>query len=174
MSVLRLAIPCPLRRFFDYLPPAGMNTAEIAALQAGTRLLVPFGRRQVTGYLLAVCSESEVPANTLKLALEVLDPTPLIDHQLLQLCHWAADYYHHPIGEVYNTLFPKRLREGKQPQPAGTPGYRLTVRGKGLPPEALPKSPRQAQAIDMLRQKEAVETVEFKSNGVSSTVLRNL
>ncbi len=112
MSVLRLAIPSPLRRLFDYLPPSGMSSTEIGSLQAGVRLRVPFGRREVTGYLLAVCSESEIPMSSLKPALEVLDQTPLIDPQLLKLCHWAADYYHHPLGEVYNTLFPKRLREG--------------------------------------------------------------
>ncbi len=60
MSVLRLAIPSPLRRTFDYLPPSGMSAAEIGALQPGVRLRVPFGRREVTGYLLAVCPESTI------------------------------------------------------------------------------------------------------------------
>ena len=33
-------------------------------------------------------------------ALAVLDAEPLLDAELLALCRWAADYYHHPIGEV--------------------------------------------------------------------------
>jgi primosomal protein N' (replication factor Y) len=112
--------------------------------------------------------------SSLKPALEILDPTPLIDPQLLQLCHWAADYYHHPIGEVYSTLFPKRLREGKPHQPSGTTGWQLTTRGKGLPAEALPRSPRQAQAIKMLREKQVLENSEFKSSGISPAILRSL
>ena len=56
MSILRLAIPSPLRRHFDYLPPVGVADAAIQALEPGTRLRVPFGRREVTGYLLEVCS----------------------------------------------------------------------------------------------------------------------
>ena len=69
MSVLRLAIPSPLRRQFDYLPPAGMNATQIDALEPGIRLRVPFGRREVTGYLLAVCPDSDLPAASLKPAL---------------------------------------------------------------------------------------------------------
>ncbi len=174
MSILRLAIPSPLRRSFDYLPPSGMSEQEIGTLQPGVRLRVPFGPREVIGYLLAVCPESAIAAGALKPALELLDTTPLVDPQLLHLCHWAAAYYHHPVGEVYGTLFPRRLREGKPHQSHGTPGWRLTARGKGLPREALPKSPRQAQAIDMLRQQPVVENAAFKNTGISGAVLRGL
>ena len=174
MSGLRLAIPSPLRRQFDYLPPDGMKAAELNRLQPGVRVRVPFGRREVIGYLLEVCSDSAVAADALKPALEILDASPLVDAQLLQLCHWAADYYHHPLGDVYGTLFPRRLREGKAPQPPGTPGWQLTARGKGLPQEALPRSPRQAQAINMLRQKPAVAYSQLKAHGISTAILRGL
>lgn len=174
MSVLRLAIPSPLRRQFDYLPPAGMSKADVDSLQPGVRLRVPFGRREVTGYLLKVCAESAIPSSSLKPALELLDTMSLVDPQLLQLCDWAASYYHHPVGDVYSTLFPKRLREGKPQQPTGTPGWQLTTRGKGLPEEALPRSPRQAQAISLLQQHARVASAELKSSGISASVLRSL
>ena len=173
MPVLRLVIPTPLRRLFDYLPPAGMTATELASLQPGVRLRVPFGRREVTGYLLGVCENSSIAANSLKQALELLDPTPLIDPQLIQLCQWATHYYHHPPGEVYSAVFPKRLREGK-PQQHGAPGWTLTTRGKGLPKEALPRSPRQAEVIRMLREKPAIDNSEFKQQNISTSVLRSL
>ncbi|CAA0099990.1 Primosomal protein N' [Halioglobus japonicus] len=174
MSILRLAIPSPLRRPFDYLPPEDMSEAQLENLQPGVRFRVPFGKRELTGYLLEVCTESAVPGSTLKAALALLDETPLVDPQLQQLCLWASSYYHHPLGEVYSTLFPKRLREGKPPLPAGTPGWQLTTRAKGLPEEALPGSPRQAQAISLLRQHECMASTELKSSGISATVLRSL
>ncbi len=174
MTVLRLAIPSPLRRTFDYLPPNNMRADELAALQPGVRVHVTFGRREAIGYLVALCPESAIPADALKPALEVLDSTPLIDPQLLQLCHWAADYYQHPLGEVYASLFPRRLREGKPQRQHSTSAWRLTARGKGLPRDALPKSPRQAQVIGMLRGKQAIENSEFKNTGISSAVLRSL
>ena len=140
MSVLRLAIPSPLRRHFDYLAPIGVSNAELVGLQPGIRLRVPFGRREVTGYLLAVVEDSDIPLSSLKHAVEILDEAPLIDPQLLHLCRWAADYYHHPHGEVFGTLFPKRLREGKPQQPHGILVWQLTTLGKGLPEAALPRS----------------------------------
>ncbi len=174
MSVLRLAIPSPLRRTFDYLPPSGMSAADIDTLQPGVRLRVPFGRREITGYLVAVCPESTIATSALKPALEILDQSPLIDPQLLQLCLWAANYYHHPLGEVYSHLFPKRLREGRPSQPPGLPAWQLTTRGKGLPDAVLPRSPRQAQAISMLRQAPVIEHSEFRKCGLSGAVLRSL
>ena len=174
MSILRLAIPSPLRRHFDYLAPIGINEDQLLSLQPGVRLRVPFGRREVTGYLVAVCEASNAPAGSLKHAVEILDQVPLIDPQLLDLCRWAADYYHHPHGEVFSTLFPKRLREGKPQQPQGTLGWQLTLRGKGLPEAALTRSPRQAQAISMLMQQAVVEDAEFRVNGISASVLRSL
>jgi len=174
MSVFRVAIPSPLRRHFDYLPPTHLAPGEASRLSPGIRLRVPFGKREVTGYLLEVAASSEVPAAALKPVVEILDPAPLVDAQLLQLCLWAADYYRHPLGEVYGTLFPRRLRDGKPPQPTGTPGWQLTARGKGLPPAALPGSPRQAQAIELLRQQGVVAQAALREQGISNSVLRSL
>ena len=174
MSVLRLAIPTPLRREFDYLPPEGISEAELHSLQPGVRLRVPFGQREVTGYLLAVATDSDAAPGALKTALEILDTSPLITPKLFQLCLWAADYYHHPQGEVFSAVFPKRLREGKVHQALGAPGWHLTTHGLGLAVGALARSPRQAQVITLLQQRGAVTTAELKDQGVTPAVLRNL
>ncbi len=174
MSVLRLAIPSPLRRLFDYLPPRGMGAAEVQGLSPGQRLSVPFGSRRVTGYLVEVCLESELPDSALKHAEAVLDPQALVSPALLQLCDWAARYYHHPPGEVFSAAFPRPLREGKPHQANGTPGWRLSGRGMGLPTGALGRSPRQAQALAMLQGAEAVANTEFAARAISQAILRNL
>ena len=174
MSILRLAIPSPLRRHFDYLAPVGASEDEMIGLRPGIRLRVPFGRREVTGYLIAVCEDSDIPFNSLKHALEILDKAPLIDPLLLHLCQWAADYYHHPHGEVFGRLFPKRLREGKTQQPQGILSWQLTSAAKSLPQVDLPRSLRQAQAISLLMQKTPIENTAFKDNGISASVLHNL
>ena len=129
MSVLRLAIPSPLRSLFDYLPPEGIAPGQ---LQPGQRLRVPFGHREVTGYLLEVARDSEFDRQALKPAAELLDETPLLPSELLQLCQWAARYYMHPPGEVMAAAFPKALREGQAHRGLTTPGWQLTTRGKGL------------------------------------------
>lgn len=174
MSVLRLAIPSPLRRSFDYLPPTGASAEQLSALQPGVRVRVPFGPRTVVGYLLEVCPESTLPVQGLKHALEVLDPGSLLNPALLQLCNWAARYYQHPPGEVYSAAFPRHLREGGAPRPGGVPGWELTEQGMGLPPGALARSPRQAQALALLQDDKAVPADNFKTLGIKPPVLRQL
>lgn len=174
MSILRLAIPSPLRRHFDYLPPPGLTADEIAALRPGTRVRVPFGRREVTGYLLETRDTTDAPAGALKHAVEVLDEAPLPGAALLELCLWCAAYYHHPPGEVFSHLFPKHLRQGKPHQPGGIPALQLTTRGRGLPGDPLPRSPRQAQVVRLLRQHDPCPLDRLKSEGISGAVLRSL
>ena len=174
MSVLRLAIASPLRRLFDYLPPREMSAAAVKTLQPGLRLKVPFGSRTVTGYLVQVCEHSELPESALKHADAVLDDTPLVPATLLQLCDWAARYYQHPPGEVFAAAFPAALRQGKPHRAGGSPGWRLTSRGMGLPPGALSRSPRQAEALALLQAAPAVANDLFRKRGISPAVLRSL
>ncbi len=174
MSILRLAIPSPLRRLFDYLPPRGMSAAAAMALQPGQRVSVPFGSRKVTGYLVQLCQDSELPASALKHADAVLDDAPLVPSTLLQLCDWAARYYHHPPGEVYACAFPASLRQGKAHRPGGRAGWRLTTRGMGLPAGALARSPRKAEALALLQGAPAVSNDLFRERGISGAVMRSL
>jgi primosomal protein N' (replication factor Y) len=174
MSVLRLAIPSPLRRHFDYLPPMGMDDNEVARLQPGQRLRVPFGRRTVTGYLLDIVGASDLPKASLKPVLDVLDPAPLLPPTLLSLCRWAADYYQHPPGEVLNAAFPRILREGKPHRPLGIPAWRLTVKGRGLTAGALARSPRQAQALAILQAVDSAPAKTLVEQGISPAILRQM
>lgn len=174
MHVLRLAIPSPLRSLFDYLPPADLAPDMVAGLQPGQRLLVPFGSRQVTGYLMAVVPAQEAGGRSLKAALRLLDPAPLLPETLWQLCQWAADYYQHPPGEVLPAAFPKRLREGEPHRTLAEPGWRLTTRGRGLPEGALARAPRQAEALALLQQAPALSRRALSNANISSAVLRQL
>jgi primosomal protein N' (replication factor Y) len=174
MSILRLAIPSPLRTPFDYLPPTGMTAEEVAGLLPGSRVRVPFGHRQVTGYLLEVLTETNIQVSKLKAAIEVLDRSPLISPSMFKLCRWAALYYHHPLGEVISAAFPTYLRQGRAQKAQGTPGWRLNTRGKGLPEGALNRSPRQAQALSLLQHGGEVETTQLSQAGISSAILRAL
>jgi primosomal protein N' (replication factor Y) (superfamily II helicase) len=109
-NVFRVALDTPLRRLFDYLPPAA--AAAPAALVPGVRVRVPFGRQRLIGILAAVAEGSQLPAQRLKPILEVLDPRPLLDPSVLALLEWAAAYYHHPVGEVLAGALPRALRLG--------------------------------------------------------------
>lgn len=175
MTVLRLAVPTPLRRLFDYLPPADMNPERAAALEPGVRLQVPFGRRQVSAVLVERAAESELPHSQLKPAQELIDQQPVLPGDLLALCLWAADYYQHPIGEVVSAALPQHLRKGRPRQRGTIKCWRLTRRGMGLPEGALSRSPRQAEALAALQQADAAVPVDtLTSRGIGAAALRAL
>ena len=113
--ILQVAIDTPLRRLFDYLPPAGAAPdagAPVFAAQPGVRVRVPFGRRIQVGVIVAICAETAIAPGKLKAALEVLDQEPLFDAVTFELLCWAAAYYHHPIGEVFAAALPAGVRAG--------------------------------------------------------------
>ncbi len=137
---LRVAVPSPLYRDFDYLPPAGTDPAR---LEPGMRLSLPFGQREVVGVLLETAGTTEVPASKLKAARRLLDETPLIPPDMLALARWAADYYRHPIGEVVQALLPVLLRQGKPAKLPITPVWRLNAMGRDADPGSLVRAKRQ-------------------------------
>jgi primosomal protein N' (replication factor Y) len=125
--ILQIALDTPLRRVFDYLPPAQKSTAQVPP--PGVRVLVPFGRQRLIGILVGTASESTLPTAKLRAAHEFLDERPVFDPVTFELLRWAADYYHHPIGEVYAAALPVSLRSG-QPTAISTEHFSLTARGR--------------------------------------------
>lgn len=109
-SVLRLALPTPLRRLFDYLPPQPL---DLSTLKPGVRVRVPFQSRTLVGVLVSIEKNSDVPYGKLKRAIEVLDEAPLLPEDVYKICHWAADYYHYSLGEVISAALPVLLRKGE-------------------------------------------------------------
>ncbi len=108
--ILQIAVPTPLRRYFDYLPP---ERFPVETLRPGVRFRVPFQQRELIGIFVGVSHQSDFPLHKLKRAIECLDAEPVLTPDLLKLCRWAADYYHYPVGEVMLSALPVWLRQGK-------------------------------------------------------------
>ena len=112
--ILQIALDTPLRRVFDYRPPAGFSgVGPDGAPRLGLRVRVPFGRQQLIGMLVGIASESAITPAKLKTAIHILDQTPIFDPVTFDLLRWAADYYHHPLGEVFAAALPVSLRAGQ-------------------------------------------------------------
>src|SRR3972149_4173724 len=106
--ISQVAVPAPLYRIFDYLAPEDQTQAP----PPGVRVRDHFGRRGDVGVLLGVAQTSTLPRARLKRVQRVLDVEPVVPAPLLKLLIWAADYYHHPIGEVIQAALPALLRQG--------------------------------------------------------------
>ncbi|RJG02722.1 primosomal protein N' [Noviherbaspirillum sedimenti] len=109
--ILKVALDTPLDSCFDYRWQ--FADGEACLPQAGQLAIVPFGRREVVGVIVAVAGHSEVPPEKLKDALAVHVQIPPLSRAWLDLCQFAADYYHRPLGEVAVPGLPKNLRTTK-------------------------------------------------------------
>jgi primosomal protein N' (replication factor Y) len=150
--ILRVAVDVPLYRLFDYEVPAGM-AAE--SLKPGVRLSVPFGKAQKTAYLLGLEPTSELSREQLKPVARILDQNPLLSPDDLRLLHWAARYYHHPVGEVFASAFPVGLRQGKDAVLERPLRYVLTAKGRDAEPVLLKRAPKQKQLLEAFHKSPA-------------------
>ena len=140
-------MPGPLRRWFEYLPPSGQSDTD--AFRPGMRVKVPFGGSVRTGVVLETANESEIEVGRLRRIAARLDDEPSIPPSLLRLLVWAADYYHHPIGDVVRTALPTGLRRARPAAPAAR-AWRLT--GKAGASSSLRHAPRQAAVVAALEE----------------------
>lgn len=107
--IYKVALPVPLQRLFDYLPPVDASSI----LARGTRIKVPFGRQERIGIIFDHASQSTLPITQLKPIIAECDPLPLFPESLCDFILKASRYYHHAIGEVAFTGLPPSLRQGK-------------------------------------------------------------
>ena len=138
-TVIKVALPVPLRRGFDYLCPPETDASK---LSPGMRVAVPFGNRKLVGIIIAVGDSTNLASQKLKQASEILDNRPLVPEVLLRLIHWCASYYHHPIGDVFATASDLPRTTAIQPQGSYVGRARVAHGGVGV---SLPDSPRRAR-----------------------------
>jgi primosomal protein N' (replication factor Y) len=160
-TLLRVALDTPLRRLFDYLPPAGV---PVAALPLGARVHLPFGRRQLVGTILEHAAASELPVEKLRRITGLIDAEPLLDASLREFLRWAAEYYHHPVGEVVAAALPRMLRDGA---PALAPLTRWTATAAGLAAladGALRRAPRQRQLLQQIAALQGASSLDVAAS----------
>jgi primosomal protein N' (replication factor Y) len=95
-----VAIPLPVMATFTYSVPDELAAQAVV----GTRVVVPFGRRRLTGFVVSQEGASR-PAGV-KDVIEVVDVGPVLDATMLKLAAWIADYYLAPPGEVLRAMLP--------------------------------------------------------------------
>ena len=134
-------MPAPFRHGLDYL---GGNSPP----KAGARVRVPLGKRQVVGVVLGPASGPLPEHLNCRPIDEILDAgEPTLPDSTLDLCRWAASYYHHPIGEVIAAALPALLRRTRPVKP------RKRGRGDSAAPDPdapPPLTPEQASVLEAM------------------------
>jgi len=107
-NIIEVAVALPVHGAYSYSVPENLA----AMIAPGKRIIVPFGRRRVTGYVLGAADEAS--DFNLKKVLDVLDDGPLFPESMVPFFKWISDYYMYPLGQVIKTALPGGLTTAEQ------------------------------------------------------------
>ena len=154
-------MPVPLADVFDYLAPAGAPPAP------GSRVRVPFGRGERIGIVVEHAAASALAPAKLKPIREVLDAAPPLGAELLHSLRWAADYYHHPIGEVLSHALPALLREGRALDEPPERAWHLTEKGRA---QSLAEIERRAKQPGAARSRRCASATRARRSSAAAGI----
>jgi len=145
---VEVAVDVPADRTFTYAVPKGLEE-EIGT---GRRVLVPFGRKKIAGYILRVLPGTD--REDVKEIAEMSDREPLFNEDDLRLYRWAADYYMYPLGKALGEVLPARqeVKARREKFIALTPDPERTER----------LSRREDAVVRYLREREATAVSELR------------
>jgi len=104
-SLIDVAVPFPVDKLFTYVVPEALR----GRVRPFARVLVPFGPRRVTGYVIA--GRGRIPGTVrLKEVAGLIDEEPLLTGELIDLARWMSGYYLHPLGEVLKAVLPSSIK----------------------------------------------------------------
>lgn len=107
----QVVLGLPIDKSFTYSIPSEL--AE--SVQVGSRVQVPFGKRQMVGYVVGFKEKAEFKA--IKSIKSILGTEPILDKQMLELTRKVADYYCASWGEVIDAAHPANVRKRKRALP---------------------------------------------------------
>lgn len=107
MNVARVIVDVPasvVNQTFDYDIPEAFQTM----LKPGMRVIIPFGPRKITGFVIERKAESTI--DKLKSIIDVLDMTPVLTPELLRLGKWLANQTLSLYITTYQAMLPQVLK----------------------------------------------------------------
>lgn len=165
-----VAIPLHVHQTFTYRLPETIA----ASAKPGARVLVPFGRQLLTGYIVHLHETLEESGQTdegfeIKDVEELFDTEPLVTPELLDLTKWIADYYYAPWGETIKSCLPAGINSDAETL------FTITEAGREALAEAKAKRPQltaKMQALEFIVEKDQTPMADlvkqFEKNKASA------
>jgi len=99
---INVILPIPLDKEFTY----AVSKEEAGFIQPGMRVAVQFGKTKVYAALVTKVHRDPPLVYEAKDIEHILDETPIVTHQQLQLWYWISKYYMCTVGEVMRAALP--------------------------------------------------------------------
>jgi len=119
---ISVAAPVPALPLLTYRVPSGVGTPV-----RGARVLVPLGRRTVTG--LVIGPADGPPPELVRDIERALDETPFLPDDVIDLALWVADYYLASPGDALGAALPPFAWIESEPQFELTESARVETAG---------------------------------------------
>ncbi len=155
-KLVRVAVPVPLRRLFDYQYQSTQTPV------IGGRVLVPFGRQKLVAYVIEFIEHTDLEIQKIKSIIKVIDQEPLMELNHFNFIKWSAQYYQHPIGEVFNACLPSLITKGEAAELATELYWKLTDEGKIAEPKS--NAVKQIKLLSLAKQHQAITAPLLKEH----------
>lgn len=99
-----VVFPLPFRNAFTYSVPAEFTPM----LQVGVRVIAPFGKRTLSGFVINVSEKVEL-TDKIKPISDILDEIPIFNKDDIKFYEWLSDYYLCSLGEALKLAIPYGL-----------------------------------------------------------------
>lgn len=154
-------------RVFDY------KVDEHSSATVGSRVLIPFGKKTLEGYVIAIKDKSDYNQDKLKSIIETLDPMPVIGKEMLDLMNFMVENYHLRKVDVLRLFIPSELRGGKVKELVKEYASLSSEFRDKNPEEFIRKGAKaQSELYQYLLEVEE-ESVTFLNSNFSASSLRN-
>src|SRR5262245_61948510 len=148
-----VAVPVYVRQTFTYRLPGDMASRA----QPGCRVLVPLAKKFLTAFIvdLQESLQSDVDEADIKDVEELLDESPLITQEILELTRWVSDYYFAPWGECLRAALPAGATSISERVLTLTSAGRAALVEGGL-------APSKRQALELLSGKRELTAAQLE------------
>ncbi len=140
----KIVFPLPFRNAFTYSVPEEFESLVFI----GVRVVVPFGKRTLTGFVIDIVEEAETD-HKIKPIRDVLDTAPIFDKNELKFYEWISDYYISSLGEALRNSVPYGLDVESKKKVVANMDFCFE-----LYKEEKNKNSTRAKVLDLLSQKE--------------------
>ena len=142
-------------------------------VSVGSRVIVPFGKMKIEGVVIALKQTSEFRANGIKKIIRLLDSSPAITKECIELLSFMRAKYHLTKASILRLFLPTEMRKGKVREKLVT---FVTVNTDLDFEAALSSIPQRSKsergALEFMRDVKTCKIAELKSKFTNDSVNR--